>query len=265
MAQQSKELKNMGYEIFIGALSGLALVNLVLTIFINDQTLQNVLFIINGLMSIIFLIDFTYRISTAPSKGGYFLRSFGWADLLSCLPFPLAKILRVFRMYRVNRSLQAIGVNRIGRALLKDRAGSALLTLLLLGILVLEFGSLLMLNVEGNSAHANIKTASDAMWYTIVTISTVGYGDQYPVTNAGRLVGGVIIVIGVGIFGTFTGYLAKQFLSSEEEEAEKNAVPGNAEDPSAMLEQLKLLMAQQMREQQAAIEEIERRLVRKEA
>ena len=55
--------------------------------------------------------------------------------------------------------------------------------------------------------------ASDALWYTIATISTVGYGDQYPVTNAGRIVGSMIIVVGVGIFGTFTGYLANLFLA----------------------------------------------------
>jgi hypothetical protein len=45
-----------------------------------------------------------------------------------------------------------------------------------------------------------------------LTISTVGYGDQYPVTNAGRIIGTCVIVVGVGIFGTFTGYLANVFL-----------------------------------------------------
>ena len=71
-----------------------------------------------------------------------------------------------------------------------------------------------MLHVEKDAAEgANITTASDALWYTIVTISTVGYGDQYPVTNLGRIIGAGIIVVGVGIFGTFTGYLANLFLS----------------------------------------------------
>ena len=56
-----------------------------------------------------------------------------------------------------------------------------------MGILVLQFGSLAMLDLEQDAPDANITTASDALWYTIVTISTVGYGDQYPVTNPGRL------------------------------------------------------------------------------
>ncbi len=82
-----------------------------------------------------------------------------------------------------------------------------------MGILVLEFGSLEILNIEQYAPGANITTGSDAMWYVIVTISTVGYGDRYPVTNRGRFFGSMIIIIGVGIFGTFTGYLANLFLS----------------------------------------------------
>ena len=58
----------------------------------------------------------------------------------------------------------------------------------------LEFGSVGMLAIEQNAPGANIVSASDSIWYIIVTISTVGYGDQYPVTNAGRIVGTVIII-----------------------------------------------------------------------
>ena len=90
--------------------------------------------------------------------------------------------------------------------------------LLLMGIFVLQFGSLTMLRIEQNAPGANITTASDALWYTIVTISTVGYGDQYPVTNPGRIVGVGIIVVGVGIFGTFTGYLANFFLAPKKKD-----------------------------------------------
>ena len=86
-----------------------------------------------------------------------------------------------------------------------------------MGILVMEFGSLEILHIEQYAPGANITTASDALWYNIVTISTVGYGDRYPVTNEGRVFGSLIIVVGVGIFGTFTGYLANLFLAPQEE------------------------------------------------
>ncbi len=179
------ELKSLGYEIFIGVLSILSILNIVLGILIPDQDMTQVLNIMNWLFSIIFIIDFIYRILTAPSKSNYFFRQFGWADLLASLPFEQTKILRIFRLVRVYRLMRAVGPKTVADTLLKDRAGSALIILLLMGILVLEFGSLAVLRAEETNPDANIKTASDAIWYTMVTISTVGYGDRYPTTNCG--------------------------------------------------------------------------------
>ena len=99
----------------------------------------------NVLLTVILFVDFVYRLLTAPSRSGYFFRLFGWADLLSSLPFPQLKILRLFRLVRVSRLMRARGGRLIGHRLLRNRAGSALLSLLLMGILVLEFGSLWML------------------------------------------------------------------------------------------------------------------------
>lgn len=207
------ELKNTGYEIFIGVLSILSILNIALLSLARDPNIDNVLSIMNAILSGIFLIDFTYRFTTAESGRDYFFRRFGWADLLASLPVAELKFLRIFRLVRVYRLMREIGVRTLARTLVRDRAGSALLSLLLMGILVLQFGSLQMLRLEQYAPGANITTASDALWYTIVTISTVGYGDQYPVTNLGRVMGSLIIVVGVGIFGTFTGYLANLFLA----------------------------------------------------
>jgi voltage-gated potassium channel len=247
-----KELKNAGYEIFIGILSILSMVNVVMMYAAEDPNLDTVIEAMNWLLSFIFLADFTYRLLTAASKSGYFFRQFGWADLLASLPFPQAKILRVFRLVRVFRLLREFGITNIGRSLIRDRAGSALLTLLLMGILVLEFGSLAILHIEQYALDANITSASDALWYVVVTISTVGYGDRFPVTNNGRLMGAFIIVVGVGIFGTFTGYLANLFLApSTKSTTTEPSSPGD--DALAKVNQLKDLMAKQ----QASIDEIE--------
>jgi len=252
------ELKNLGYEIFVGILSILSILNLFLVTFILDQNLQFILYFMNFLMSLIFLLDFFYRFITAPSKNAYFFRQFGWADLLASLPLAQIKIFRIFRLIRVYRLMRELGLKNILRGLVKDRAGSALTTLLLLGILVLEFGSIQILAVERQSPDANIKTASDALWYTIVTIATVGYGDRFPVTNPGRLVGTFLIVIGVGIFGTFTGYLANYFLSPSKEEPMPEKVQPAPDNLQVRLEQLKQLMVQQ----QEAIDELDRLLNR---
>ena len=200
-------------------------------------------------LTLIFLIDFLYRLKTAPAKGYYFFRNWGWADLLASLPFQQTKILRVFRLVKVYRLLQEYGARNIGRAVIKDRAGSALLMLLFIGIIVLEFGSLEMLRLERDVEGANITTASDAIWYIIVTMSTVGYGDQFPISNAGRVLGTVIIVVGVGIFGTLTGYLANLFLSPSKATPEEGAEP----DIQQRVAALKDLVVQQ----QEAIAELE--------
>ena len=232
-AEARSELKNTAYEIFIGALSILSILNLVLVYAVSgDSALELVLSVMNALFSAIFLGDFIYRISTAPKASRYFFRGFGWADLLASLPFPQFKILRLFRLLRVFRLLRELGPRTVWTTLIHDRANSALMTLLLMGILVLQFGSISILYVEEDADGANITSASDALWYTIVTISTVGYGDQYPVTNVGRMIGTLIIVVGVGIFGTFTGYLANLFLGPRKaaEDAETDAETPAATD-----------------------------------
>ncbi len=220
MSAPRSELKNTAYEIFIGVLSVLSIFNLILVYaFVRDPGLQEILTVMNAIFSGIFLGDFLYRIFTAPSASTYFFRHFGWADLLASLPFPQAKILRVFRLVRVTRLLRQLGIRAVWNTIVRDRANSALLVLLLMGILVLQFGSLVILRIEQYAPGANITSASDALWYVIVTISTVGYGDQFPVTDAGRLAGTVVIVTGVGIFGTFTGYLANLFLAPRKRDA----------------------------------------------
>lgn len=206
-------LKDPGFEIFIGALSILSIVNLVLIYGIDDDNLSNVLWVMNGVLSVVFIIDFIYRLTSAESKKTYLVHQLGWADLLASLPFPQVKLLRAFRLLRVVRLLRAYGARSIGRSLVADRAGSALMSMLLLGILVLEFGSFSVLLIEQDVEGSNITSASDALWWVVVTMSTVGYGDQFPVSNAGRILGGAVIVIGVGIFGTFTGFLANLFLA----------------------------------------------------
>jgi hypothetical protein len=259
--KQRSELKSTGYEIFIGILSILSILNIFLLYIVRDPSLSSVIEVMNAIFSGVFLIDFTYRIVTAPSRSANFFRHFGWADLLASLPFPQFKILRVFRLVRVYRLLRQVGIRAVSRTLIQDRAGSALYVLLLMGVLVMQFGSLMVLRVEENAPGANITTASDSLWYTIVTISTVGYGDQYPVTQLGRIIGSIIIVVGVGIFGTFTGYLATVFLgpgksvadgdteASENEpapgaESESVSAPVDPAASAATIERLRILLAQ---------------------
>jgi voltage-gated potassium channel len=88
---------------------------------------------------------------------------------------------------------------------------------LLLVVVVLEFSSIGVLAAERDAEAANIRSASDALWWGYVTITTVGYGDRFPVTNYGRVVGVFLLTIGVGLFATFTGFIANFFLAPRQE------------------------------------------------
>ena len=208
-----RELKNTGYEIFIGILSVLSIFNLVLLYTIEDDAPRHRALVHERapqrhLPGRLHLPAVHRRVEDPlllpPVRLGR----------PACQPaVPTGEDPARLPPRPCLRLLRAYGIKNVARSLLQDRAGSALLTLLLMGILVLEFGSLEILHVEQNAPGANITSASDALWYIIVTISTVGYGDRYPVTNEGRIVGSLIIVVGVGIFGTFTGYLANLFLA----------------------------------------------------
>lgn len=246
---------NIGYEIFMAGLSILSIVNLALALFTRDEALSYVIVLINLLLTMIFMLDFLWRLYRAESKRQYLIHGYGWADFLSSLPFSQTNVLRLFRLIRVYRLLKDFGARAVARALIKDRAETALLMLLLVGILVLEFGSLQMLRLEQTADGANITSASDALWYVIVTMATVGYGDRFPVTNQGRLLGTMIIVVGVGIFGTLTGYLANLFLSPQARKQEDQPT-----DLDLRLQELKDLSARQAQ----AIAELESLVQRKD-
>jgi voltage-gated potassium channel len=220
------------YELFIGALSVISIINIVLALVIFDPAVRNVVVIVDTGLCFVFFADFLGRLRAAESKSGYFFRQLGWLDLLGSLPFPGLRIARVFRVARVVRLVRAVGMKTLINKVLHDRAGSALYTVLILVVIVIQYGSMFELVTNRNSPNANIQTASDAVWYTIVTITTVGYGDKYPVTNPGRIVGVLIMIVGVGLFGVLTGFLANTFLSPAENKPEEKSADQPAAQPA---------------------------------
>lgn len=212
----STELKNIPYELFIGALSVISIFNIFLEIGAKNPQVDGILLVINIVLTFIFFSDFVYRFYTASNRKDYFVRQFGWADLLASIPIAQFKILRLFRVFRVYRILKILGIKRVFSVFINARGGSALLTILLIAFLVFEFGGMAILYVEGSDPEANIKTTSDALWWIMATVTTVGYGDTYPVTNAGRIVGVLVMITGIGLFGTLTGFLANAFLAPKE-------------------------------------------------
>lgn len=112
-------------------------------------------------------------------------------------------VLRPFRLLRLVTMLST--VNRYAGSTLRGRVGVYLFG----GSgLIIFVGALAMLDRERASPEANIKTFGDAMWWAVTTVTTVGYGDRYPVTTFGRWIAVLMMMAGIALIGTVTATLA---------------------------------------------------------
>jgi voltage-gated potassium channel Kch len=212
MADKANDPRLTNFDLFVLGVSVLSLLNILLAIAPLSEPVTNVVLIVDGVLCLVFFGDFLLRFKRAPVKRTYLIREKGWLDLLGSLPFPGLRLARIFRVVRSGRVAGKVGIRGIWRKFSADRAGSALLGTLFLAIVVLQFGSMFVLGAEADQEDTNIKTASDALWWSYVTVTTVGYGDRFPVTNEGRLVGVAMLTIGIGLFGVLTGYVTNAFL-----------------------------------------------------
>ena len=211
----SPRLHSNAYNIFILVLTVLSLaIMVVLLLPISDATLT-LLSYYDNLICVIFLIDFYFNFRAAPKKADYFLRQGGWLDLLGSIPSfgisrygGLLRLARLGRFARILRLLRGENKKTLVKDILENRSRYATFLTILLTILVLTVSSTLVLQFESKSPDANITSGGDALWYSMVTITTVGYGDFYPVTTAGRITAMFIMFMGVGIIGALASILA---------------------------------------------------------
>jgi voltage-gated potassium channel len=236
----SQEFKSAGYELFIVSISILAIVNLFIIWFTPNTDMDQVIGIINIVLSIFLLVDFFYRLFSSTSKQRYFFRDFGWLDLLGSLPIYGMQLFRIFRIIRILRLLREIGASEVSKDFRREKAASSMATVAFLVILVLQFGSYFIVGIEERSAAANITTPIDAIWWAFVTITTVGFGDRFPVTNSGRIIGTLVIITGVILFTVLTGFIATRFFSVNDEAAEEILAPVKSD-----LEEIQNMLAQQ--------------------
>lgn len=222
--QQSLQF-NVRYELFILLLSLLSLLNIVIMMlrFIPGPV-KDVVFIVDLFLSLVFMCDFFARLFNSKSKKQYFFKDRGWLDFLGSLPFPSIRVLRIFRVVRSIEVIRKNGLKNMLLAAQDDYAQSALFIVFFILIMLLEFGSMSIYFFEYQSPNANIKTAGDALWWNVVTMATVGYGDRFPVTIGGRLVAILVMMVGVGLFGVITGFLANSFLTPRNKKVDPNEV-----------------------------------------
>lgn len=218
------------YNIFILVLTIVSLALMVVQFLLpqGSETWQLVNFY-NNLTCVIFLVDFALHMLQGPRWQDYFIGERGYFDLLGSIPsLGFSQYTAVLRLFRISRLLRLRRLmNPQNRKLLRDeilnnRGSYALfLTLLLMGVVIMT-ASISVLYFESQSPDANIQSGGDAVWWSFVTITTVGYGDRYPVTPGGRVTGVFIMFAGVGVIGALASILASivvpQPKETEEEE-----------------------------------------------
>ncbi len=202
------------YEMLILALSLYALGVLALeVVFPLDPGTREILGWADTALYAVFFFDFSLHLGRAENRWRYFV-TWGWVDLVSSIPtisvLRVGRAARVFRIFRVLRGVRATKL--IASFILERRAESAFLAVSLVSLLLSVAAAIGVMHVE-TTPDANIKGPGDALWWAVVTITTVGYGDRYPVTPEGRILGALLMVAGVGIFGTLSGFVASWFLA----------------------------------------------------
>ena len=212
-AGEKELVVNINYEGFVLALVVMSLINWGIIVFLQPALaeIQVVWVMVTGL-SVFMVLDFVQRLWRQPHRRGFLIRHNGWMILLGSVPLPFAGILRLIWAWLALRLLRRSDYRQMGNIVVRRRAQSTLLSAVLAAIVMLEVGALLILDAERASTQANIITGIDALWWNIVTLATVGYGDKYPVTTAGRVVGVVVIIVGVALFSALTSFLAQWFI-----------------------------------------------------
>jgi voltage-gated potassium channel len=214
---------NANYELFVLALTMLQVTNSVLWLLLRGQDEAQVVLLITASISLFLIVDSIYRWLRAPSRRRFLFAFHGWLLWLGSLPIPFIAILRLLWYRQSISRMRRSEVGAMVDVVVEKRAQSTLLGAILAAIVVLEAAAILILGAESKSQQANIQTAGDAVWWTVVTVATVGYGDKYPVTPAGRVIGGFVMVVGVALFSVLTSFLAQWFVRSRQAKTAQTA------------------------------------------
>lgn len=210
-APSGAEAEASVYHIYMAALAMLAiLVSVALYVSPDEPDVVGVLSVVDIVLCGFFLYDFFRHLARAPSKWRY-LRGWGLVDLVSSIPFVAeARWLRVARVLRFLMIIRALRI-LLESARIERRSivmAGATLSIQVLFIVI----CIVVLNVEHDAPNGNIKTAGDVLWWAIATVTTVGYGDRYPVTETGRIAGATLMLCGIGYLATALGVMAQAFV-----------------------------------------------------
>lgn len=167
----------------------------------------------------IFFADFIRQFTIAPKKWKY-LVTWGPIDLAASIPAiqvtRWARVMRVIVLIRALKSMHAII-----HAFRSNRRAAIVIASFLIAEVVVIGSCFAVLHFESQDSSANLTDASDVLWWSIVTMSTVGYGDFYPITVGGRFMAVLLMFCGIGIFAMLAGVFADMLRTATAEIVDK--------------------------------------------
>lgn len=207
-ARQNGRVIYLELVVLVLSLYSLGALTVELLVPVHPEVLELMLRI-DDFVCVVFLVDFGVHLMLAPSQKAFW--RLGWIDLLSSIPqigwLRWGRVFRVFRILRALRSFQAVYAHFAA-----ERAKGTFAMVGLMSLTAVLLATIAVLEIERDAPGSNIHTAGEALWWAFATITTIGYGDHYPVTAAGRVVAVVLVVFGLSFFGTFTAYVSSFFL-----------------------------------------------------
>lgn len=160
---------------------------------------------------LLFAAHYVVSLALAPAKGSWFLRNL---HELIIVALPMLRPLRLLRLLTALNILHRVaGTALRGRVIVYVTGGSFLL---------IYVAALAMFDAERNHPESLITNFWDALWWSVVSVTTVGYGDLYPVTLTGRLIAVALMIYGIALLGVVTATLASWLIQQVAEEEEKS-------------------------------------------
>jgi voltage-gated potassium channel len=168
---------------------------------------------IDRLSCLIFLADIVVRWRREKWAASFW--RWGWIDLLASIPFdPAFRSLQAIRIYRFIRFIRVM--KKLNTLTSGTSLNEKLLALPGIAVVMVFFSTMLMVAVERSAPNATIKTGGDALWWALTTVTTVGYGDTYPVTTEGRIIASVMMLIGIALFGSMSAIVTSKLILPKE-------------------------------------------------
>ena len=168
---------------------------------------------VDTLSCVIFLIDVFVRWKRERWSVNYW--RWAWLDVIASIPFEPAfrslQAIRIYRFIRLIRVLKKLSTLTSGTSL-----NEKLLALPGVAFVMVLFSTMLMVEVERSAPNATIKTGGDALWWALTTVTTVGYGDTFPVTTEGRIIAAVMMLIGIALFGSMSAIVTSKLILPKE-------------------------------------------------